>query len=63
MHYLAAHSYIWGAIGMWLFAALVSTMPQLPPNAGYWARWGYGFVQALAANIDKLKNAAQPPLK
>jgi hypothetical protein len=63
MHYLGAHSYLLGAIGMWLLSAAVSTMPPLTPSAGYGLRWLYGFLQALAANIDKLKNAAQPPLK
>ena len=63
MHYLGAHSYLLGAIGMWLFGALISTMPALPPNAGYGLRWLYGFLQALAANIDKLKSAVQPPIK
>lgn len=63
MHYLAAHSYLYGALGMWVFSALVSAMPALPDNAGYGWRWAYGFLHALSANLDKLKATISPPAK
>lgn len=63
MHYLAAHSYLYGAIGMWLFSALVSAMPPIDSNAGYGLRWMYGFLHALSANLDKLHDVIKPPLK
>ena len=63
MHFLSTHAYLYGAVGMWAFAALVSTMPPLPDNAGYGLRWAYGFLHAMAANLDKLKDAVKPPTK
>lgn len=63
MNYLHAHAYLYGIVGMWAFGALVSTMPPLPDNAGYGWRWAYGFLHALAANLDKLKDAIKPPMK
>jgi len=62
-HFIAMHGYLAGAVGMWIFAALVSTMPPLDPNAGYGLRWAYGFLHTLAANLDKLKDAIKPPIK
>lgn len=44
-----------GIVVQWVFSAFVSSMPPLPPNANYWAQWGYAGLHALAANIDKLK--------
>ena len=44
----------------WTFSALMSTMPALSPNAGYWATWAYKFVQALAANWHKLPQDKAP---
>lgn len=63
MHYLAAHSYLYGALGMWVFSAAVSAMPPLDQTAGYGWRWAYGFLHALSANLDKLKDAIKPPIK
>jgi hypothetical protein len=43
-----------GAVAMWAFSAIVSSMPPLPSNANYWAKWAYAGLHALAANIDKV---------
>lgn len=39
-----------------VFAAIVGSMPPLPPEASYALRWLYGFAQLASAN---LKTAAQ----
>jgi hypothetical protein len=35
------------------FAALVGSMPPLPPDASYWQRWAYGFLQLSSANLTR----------
>jgi hypothetical protein len=43
----------------WLFSAGMSTMPPLESNAGYWTTWSYRFLQAVAANVNKLSSPAK----
>ena len=38
-------------VGYLVFAAVVGSMPALPENAGYLARWGYGTLHALSMNF------------
>lgn len=56
---LTHHLPVWatilmGAGGQWALSAFVSTMPPLPLNANYFAKWFYAFLHAVAANIDKV---------
>lgn len=50
IHYVETHGveFIIAYMG---FAALVSSMPALPDNAGYWSRWIYGFLHLAASNL------------
>lgn len=72
------HHHLWQTIELlgggagiqWIFSAFVSSMPPLPLGCNYWAKWGYAFLHAAAANIDKIHIpgsaadiAAQPPSK
>jgi hypothetical protein len=64
--FLVAHQTIILLGAGWLFSALMSTMPPLSPDAGYWAVWSYRFLQAVAANFNKhdtagWKYVAPPP--
>ena len=44
-----------GGMGLqWIFSAFVSSMPPLPTGSNYWAKWGFAFLHAAAANIDKV---------
>ena len=36
---------------VFVFAAGVSTMPPLSPEAGYFQRWAYGFLHVMSANL------------
>jgi hypothetical protein len=62
LHWVNAHG-LEMLLGSWLFSAAASTMPQLPENAAYGWRWLYGFFHFAAANLDKLKEAIEPPIK
>ena len=43
---------------LWIYSALVTTMPQPLPNER-WYGWIFNFLQAIAANLDKIgKNYA-----
>jgi hypothetical protein len=44
-----------GGIIEWLYSAIVSGMPDLPPNASWSERWAYNVMHTIAANLDKLK--------
>ena len=64
MHFLqAASKYLEGASAMWVVSVIFQTMPPVGPNAPYALRWLNAAVQGLAANMNKAKEAAQPPLK
>jgi len=39
---------------LWIFGALVSTMPPPPANCSIFYQWMYGFFNAIAANLDKV---------
>jgi hypothetical protein len=69
-HHWITEGVVTGATCMWVFSAIVSSMPALPPNANYWAKWAFAALHAIAANIDKVHVpgsaadiAAQPPSK
>ena len=38
-------------VGYLLFAAFVGSMPPLPENASYLARWGFGFLHMASMNL------------
>lgn len=50
VHLAQAHPFV----TYWLLCAILSTLPPLPPNSGFWLTWGYGFIQFLAANWGKI---------
>jgi hypothetical protein len=62
MHSIASlfhwHPYISTAVATvaanWIVNGLVSTMPPLPANAGFWGTWAYRLFQFLGANWDKI---------
>lgn len=39
----------------WGFSAIVSTMPPLPTNAGYWSTWVHNLLQTVAANLNRVR--------
>lgn len=45
------------AIVGFLFSGLMSTMPPLPKDAGYWTVWVHDFLQWMAANWPKRQRA------
>ena len=49
-----------------IFIEIADSMPQPDPNAGYFVRWFYGFMQKLASNGMKAEAARAgvplPPL-
>ena len=64
MHLLtAASKYLEGASAMWVISVIFQSMPPVGQNAPYALRWLNAAVQGLAANMNKAKEAAQPPLK
>lgn len=40
-----------------VFASVISTIPPLPPNTGWWATWLYKTLQLLGASLDKAINS------
>ena len=48
-------------LGYLLFLALLGSMPPVPNNAPYAARWAYGFLHLLALNLNQA--AALLPIK
>ena len=53
MNWISAHPFVL-VISGWIGAAIISTMPPLPPRSGYFATWGYHVLQFLGANLDKM---------
>jgi hypothetical protein len=43
----------------WLFSAIVSTMPPIKPDAGYWTTWLHNLLQVLGANLNKVKSSKE----
>lgn len=60
-HYIEHHGWFDGFILLWIFTALVNTMPPLPTNAGYFQRWAYAALHLIAANIQEMKAATKIP--
>lgn len=60
-HYFRNHGYLDGWVAWWIFSAFVKTMPPLPWNAGYFARWSYAALHLLAANIPEVQAAMKGP--
>lgn len=55
--------YPWlSAACLWVFAALVHTMPAPPSNAGVGYTWLYNFFQTIGANLSKIGEKAPPKL-
>jgi hypothetical protein len=58
-HWVHIHQFLAGALSGsaagWLFSALVTSMPDLPPNAGWWAKWIYAALHLISANLSKSK--------
>lgn len=44
---------------LWIAQAFIGTMPQ-PQPMERWYGWAYGFLQAIAANLDRIK-PKEPP--
>lgn len=59
MQWIQTHG-VEAVIIYWLFAAAVSTMPEIPPTAGYWSRWAYGFLHFLGSNLKQFIQAVSP---
>ena len=54
VQFLMAHKTELSVASLWLFSALLSTMPPLPEKAGFMLTWAHGFLQAIAGNINKI---------
>lgn len=55
--FLVAHQVVIVTGLWWVFSAFMSSVPPLPPDAGWWAKTFYGFFQKVAANRDKQPSA------
>lgn len=44
--------------GAWFVAAIISAMPPLKDNAGFFTTWAYNVAQILGASLDKVGKAA-----
>jgi hypothetical protein len=42
----------------WLTASVISCMPPLPQNSGYFVRWFYAVAQMIGGSLDKVGHAA-----
>lgn len=42
----------------WFAAAIISAMPPLNPNAGFFTTWAYNVAQIVGASLDKVGKAA-----
>jgi hypothetical protein len=40
----------------WVFSAICASQPPLRPDAGYYTTWFHDIIQAIAANLNKLKH-------
>lgn len=45
--------------GGWFVAAIISAMPPLKQDAGFFTTWAYNVAQILGASLDKVGKAAQ----
>jgi hypothetical protein len=59
-HFLETHG-IEVVLGYIVFASIVSTMPPLPQNAGYWAKWAFGLLHVLASDWKQVLEIAKIP--
>lgn len=57
------HSPWFGAVVLWIFSAAVGAMPDPDNTSSKGYRWLYGFAHGLSANLDKVKNSIQLPIK
>jgi hypothetical protein len=51
------HQVVAGATGLWVFSALVGTMPDPTVTSGTAYIWLYRFLHTLSANLDKAAKA------
>jgi hypothetical protein len=42
-------------VSIWIFNAFVSSMPELPPTAGFWTKTWYRFAHLVASRLDKFE--------
>jgi hypothetical protein len=57
--FLLENKEVIGALGVpayWLFSAACSSLPPLPEKAGFMLTWLHNFLQAVAGNINKIRN-------
>jgi hypothetical protein len=45
----------------WLFSAACSSMPPLPPNAGYYKTWAHDLLLMASANLNKVRGNPPAP--
>lgn len=60
IQFVMAHSTAISLFLAWNFSALLSSMPPLPPNAGWFARLFYDYAQIVAANLNKRPEVKVP---
>lgn len=45
-------------VSYYVMNSVVSSMPELPTTAGFWARWGYMLMHVLFGNLKKAAEMA-----
>jgi hypothetical protein len=56
--FVVAHHTVLTLGGAWVFSAACSTMPPLRPDAGYFVTWLHDLMQAIAANLNRVKESS-----
>lgn len=62
-HLLHAHPFWLGVGALWAVSAIVGGMPAPDEKSGKAYRWAYGSLHLFAANLDKVKDSIQIPIK
>jgi hypothetical protein len=60
VHFVNSHG-VETIIAFYVFTCIVGGMPPLPADAGYWAKWGFAILHALAGNLKQVSQILQLP--
>jgi len=52
--FIRLHPLLAGALGMWFFSNLVSTMPTPRPNSNQFYEWAFGLLHAIGAGLPRI---------
>jgi hypothetical protein len=63
MNFIHQNGYWLAPAALWGLSAAVSSMPEPDQTSGKFYRWAFGFLHAIAGNLDKVSTSIKPPLK